>query len=324
MKNVFRGLSAKLALALLAVGTLSSCYEKEELDQPAGSGDKAPQYFIQGNVTAAKDGKGLQANVTLNGASVNVSTDGYFTEKAGEGTFKIVATMDNYFDASRTVTFYEAPKNSVTIATVDIAMYDASQAVETPTINVPASTEEAKKAADVAQPIIAEALKALGVNTQTTPVKVEVADDGTAKVQAVVVVDKAAVGEAKTVDVPSFAGFASTITPEDDNIFTRGVTQGQIWIASAEAALGLTYGLRNTIQKVTLPGKAGQAISGYDLVINLLSRTLEFNGATGSVMYQEKITVTPKYESHDSHDSHDSHNGHGTNPGAGGGASQGE
>ena len=65
MKNVFSGLGAKLALALLVVGTMTSCYEKEELNVEKTDDPIDPVYYIQGNVCDVETGKPLEAKVTL-------------------------------------------------------------------------------------------------------------------------------------------------------------------------------------------------------------------------------------------------------------------
>ena len=125
MKNVFCGFNAKLALALLAVGTLSSCYEKEELDKTPQKDPDPAKYFIQGNVTNAEDGTALPgAAVTVDGAAQSLNADGYFItadlKKAGE--YKVTSKLADFNDAVKTVTLPETAAGGVCIASADFAM----------------------------------------------------------------------------------------------------------------------------------------------------------------------------------------------------------
>ena len=318
MKSVFFGYSAKVALALLAVGTMTSCYEKEEVDKTPVVTPPAAKYYIQGNVSAAKTGAALRANVAVNGAAQSVNADGYYItgDLTKPGEYKVTAAMEDYLDAVKTVTLPETPDGGVCIASADFALNGADAAAQKPTMNVPATKEQAEQAMDEAKDDIVAAFTTLGVDAND--VEIEIVSGG-AKVSVPVAVESA-VGEAVTVTVPYFEGFASTVTPEQDNLFTKAVTDGQIWLASAEAALNMTYGMKNIGMGVTFEGVAGKSINGFKAVIMYAIKTLEFSGYPGQVIYQESIRVEPSYESHDSHDSHDSHNGHGSNPAAGGGS----
>ena len=139
----------------------------------------------------------------------------------------------------------------------------------------------------------------------------------------------AEVGGDVEIQLPIFTGFASTITPEDDNLFTKAVTDGQIWLASAEKVLNMKYGMKPAgTKKYILKGVLGQSISSYVVRIFYQVRTLSFSRVEGTVMWQDVVMAEPIYESHDSHDSHDTHDahdGHGnSNPAAGGGGTAGE
>lgn len=91
MKSKFFGLNAKLALAVLAVGTMfTSCYDSENGDvtKPYVAPDAV--YSFQGVVTNNITGEGVEgANVSISGDVISGSavTD-------ATGTYQIVATVD--------------------------------------------------------------------------------------------------------------------------------------------------------------------------------------------------------------------------------------
>ena len=99
MKNVFCGFNAKLALALLAVGALSSCYEKEELDKTPQKDPDPAKYFIQGNVTNAEDGTPLpSAKVTVGSDAQTLNADGYFitADLKNPGEYKVTSKLATF------------------------------------------------------------------------------------------------------------------------------------------------------------------------------------------------------------------------------------
>ncbi len=320
MKSKFFGFSAKLAFAVLAVGTMfTSCYEKEEIDVTPGDKPEAAKYVIVGNVTDLNTGEALAATVTIDGTAVTVNGDGYF-EKDGltAGAHVVTAAMNNYFDAVKTVYLPETAAGGICVVNADFALADAgSKAVDPDQAVVPATEAQSKEMMQKNIKTIADAFKAAGVDITVDDLVFD--EDGRATL-TVPATTTAAVGEDVTVELPYFTGFASSITPEDDDIFTKAVTEGQIWLASASKALGREYGFVAGTKKVTFKGVAGQSIAGYTLKIVFKNEVYVFNGADGTVMYLESWKAEPVYESHDSHDSHDSHNAHGANPGAGGGS----
>lgn len=329
MKSKFFGINAKMALAALAVcGLFTSCYEKEEIDAPVASN---PVYVITGNLISASTGEPVKgAKITITGAMSGVSvSNGSFSvtktlsdaeakeDKVGNEAYTIAVVADGYLNTERVVYLKKAAKGQISMATADIYLFDASTQVVVPEKDEEASIEQAESVKNAIKENVTDALKDFA-GISSNDITAEVDADGNLKITVPATVNGAVLGENKEVEVPTFAGFASTITPDQDDIFTRALTDGQIWIASAEKLLGRAYGLKSVATKVTLKGAAGKSIAGYTLVITMNNKALQFNGANGIVTYQENVVITPKYDSHDSHDSHD---GHGSNPGAGGGAS---
>ena len=329
MKSKFFGINAKMALAALAVcGLFTSCYEKEEIDAPKVAN---PVYVITGNVISASTGTPVaNATVTISGDMSGVTfSNGAFSvtktltkeeaadDQIGNKSYTIKVAADGYLDTERVVYLEKAAKGQVSMANADIYLFDASTQVVTPEKDEEASADQAETVKKEINKNVTEALKDFA-GVDVAGVTTDVDADGNLIVTVPATVSGATLGESKDVEVPTFVGFASTITPADDNIFTKALTDGQVWIASAEKVLGKAYGLKSATTKITLPGAVGKSIAGYTLVITMSNRVLQFNGAEGIVTYQENAVATPKYDSHDSHDSHDAHGG---NPGAGGGSS---
>lgn len=321
MKNVFRGLSAKLALALLAVGTMTSCYEKEELDKTPAPTPEPAKYYIQGNVLDVENGQPLNAKVMVDGAAVTVTNGYYRTEVTADKEITIVADMDKYFTATKTAFLPKTDAGSVSIATVDFALVGVNSQVTAPEYNTPANADQAAEVAEASKEtltgIFAEAGFALADDA------IEVDENGDVVVTAAKIVETEVAGDL-TFDVPLMSGFSSTVSPAD----TKALTVGQIWLSSAEKALGMLYGMEKAFKKHTFSGVKGAAINSLTIKAYYKARALAFDGKDGVVLFQDKVRATVTYEDHDNHDGHDYHDVHDshdfTNPGAGGGASAGE
>ena len=233
MKNVFRGLSAKLALALLAVGTMTSCYEKEELDKTPAPTPEPAKYYIQGNVLDVENGKALNAKVTVAGNAVTVVNGYYKTEVAADTEIQVVADLDGYFTSTKTVYLPKTDAGSVSIATVDFALVGVASQVVAPddpdAVNTPATAEESKEVLKAASSSIKAIFAEAGITLADGDF--EIVDDGiiVSTTQDV----EAEVGGDVEIQLPIMTGFASTIVPEDDNLFTKALTDGQIWVACA-------------------------------------------------------------------------------------------
>lgn len=320
MKSKLFGFGAKMALAAVAVcGMLTSCYEKEEIDNGGSTQLPDPAYVLYGNVTNAQTGEAVaNATVSINGTAVTANENGYFEKKdlAGGQAYTIVVDMDGYLKATRTVYMQTVKAGETCIVVADIALYDASSQAVDVEVNAPATPDQAKKILEeVSKDEMTKLLSAVeGIDAESLTFTVE--EDGSTTVKAIATVSEQPVGQSVKVSVPSFTGFASTITPE--STLTKALTDAQIWIASAEKALNKSYGLKTISVEKELPGLVGQSIVGYSLTIKMENRVLQFNGYEGYVTYQLTAVVAAKYQSHDSHDSHD---GHGSNPAAGGGDS---
>lgn len=324
MKSISFGFNAKMALAALAVcGLFASCYEKAEVDVTPTPTPEPAEYVIAGNITDAKTGELINgAAVTVDGASVTLENGFYKKEDLNDGPHIVTVTADGYKDATRTIYLAKVADGGTSFGNGDFALYGVGEedviAPDDP-VNplAPATEDQANAMLESQRTTIEEALAGIaGVGDFVLAL-----DENNNTVATVPVTVAGAVGEPMQITIPSFSGFASNILPESDNLFTKALTDGQIWLASAESLLNKNYGLTYKNVKYTIKGVAGQSIIGYTLKLIFLNKVLTFDGAEGVVMYQDSYTVEPVMESHDSHDTHDSHNIHGSNPGAGGGSS---
>ena len=96
MKSKFFGLNAKLALAVLAVGTMfTSCYDSENGDvvKPYEPADAV--YYVAGTVTDVETGAALNAEVTVNGVAATI-TDGNYSAKGQVGENTVSVKMAGY------------------------------------------------------------------------------------------------------------------------------------------------------------------------------------------------------------------------------------
>lgn len=325
MKSFFSGINAKLALAVLAVGTMfTSCYDSENGDVTVNRPTPA-EYLIVGNVTDGRTGEAITtAQYTINdGKATNVDANGSFTVQGlSAGSYVVKVTASGYKDAVRTIYLAETNNGGQCVGNADFVLYgidDEDLIVpddpEKPT-GVPATEEQAKAVVTENEEAIKADFAAMGISE----VNITTDEDGktTLKAEATNVEGVAEGEDARGVVAPYYMGFASTI-PLD---MTKAITFDQLWNASAESALGMSYGLKNVTRTVTLKGEAGKVISGYTVTINFDSRVLSFDGVEGTVLYQGSEDGTWKIEPlFDSHDSHDGHNTHGDGNGFGGGSS---
>lgn len=317
MKSVFFGYSAKMALALLAAGAMTSCYEKEEVEKTPEKELPPAEYYIQGNVTSSETGEALPgASVAVNGAIQSLNGDGYFITDnlKNAGTYKVTASLADYYDAVKTVKLPPTEDGGVCIASADFAMapvYVEPEPDPEPERPGLPDGEQMKDAVESATNTIAEAL---GMDAGELADYIEVDVENSKAVLTMPTEVETAVGESKTVTLPYFVGFSSTID-RDYMAPTKAAaaTDGEAWLAQAQMALNIPYGMKNIGYTTTFPGLEGQSINGYKLTIMYQIQNFIFYGITGQVMYQAAWQAEPTYESHDNH------NGHGSNPSAGGG-----
>lgn len=96
MKSKFFGLNAKLALAVLAVGTMfTSCYDSENGDVVKPYEPTDAVYYVAGTVTDVETGAALNAEVTVNGVAATI-TDGNYSAKGQVGENTVSVKMAGY------------------------------------------------------------------------------------------------------------------------------------------------------------------------------------------------------------------------------------
>lgn len=157
MKSKFFGLNAKLALAVLAVGTMfTSCYDSENGDvtQPYQAPDAV--YTFTGTVTSQLTGKGVaNATVTFSGAvTETVKTDATGTYQytttdvaAGQTAVNIVVSGKDFDNTNATVAGFKQIEKGQSIifftnVMVDLNIFEEEGLEFEPSVGVNSSSEE--------------------------------------------------------------------------------------------------------------------------------------------------------------------------------------
>lgn len=127
MKSKFFGFSAKLALAILAVGaTFASCYDSENGDVTKPYKAPGAVYSFVGTITNNITGTAVSgATVTLTGAATGTAT------ADANGVYQIVlkaAEGAGFAGGAVTVTVAAATNYATASATIDVTKLDAGQA----------------------------------------------------------------------------------------------------------------------------------------------------------------------------------------------------
>ena len=152
MKSKFFGLNAKLALAVLAVGTMfTSCYDSENGDVNKPYVEPDPVYYIAGTVTDLESGLPLAATVAVAGEEGNATaTDaaGSYRLETTDGTKTVTVTVtgaeaENYLPVERTVTIPAVEKGETYTAVVNVAL--SKNAYTDTDVDVKVTIVESKK-----------------------------------------------------------------------------------------------------------------------------------------------------------------------------------
>lgn len=131
MKSKIFGLGAKLALCCVAVlGTMTSCYEKEDLEVVTPDEVAAAEYYIGGVVTDATTGSAVSgATVTITGtgsvsnSSITTSNDGSFNTKVSTyGQYAVTVSCSNYYGYATSVAISKIADGEVAYYPVNIAL----------------------------------------------------------------------------------------------------------------------------------------------------------------------------------------------------------
>lgn len=322
MKSLFSGLSAKLALAVLAVGTMfTSCYDSENGDVTIPRPEPA-KYYIDGHLTT-DGGQELPADVsvTISGYTNSISvTNGSFSVEVGAaGTYTVSVVADGYKDATRTIVLHESTVGGVVVGNADFILYGVGENdLLTPDNPANPVVDATKEQAEEVLALVSDDIKAFATNLGLENVTITVDENGNTLMSGVGNPTDAPVNAPYTVQIPKFNGFASTIDQNADNLWTKAITQGQIWNASAARDLNMPYGLTQTSINYTFKAIPGQSLGTYTVNIFFENKALSYNGVEGITMYQSSYEVIYSYISHDGHDAH---NNHGDSNGSGGGAS---
>lgn len=298
---------------------MTSCYDSENVDIVAPDTPVPAKYYIAGNILDAKTGEALEgATVTMNGTPVEYTGSAFNLEVEGGASYEFVVDLDGYYTATRTIFMPEIAEGGVSVGNAEFALVGVlSENILDPEDNKLADKADAQKALNAHRDAILATLNGVaGINAADA----ELIVDEYGNIRMVVPGDATAeVGEDCPVTLPYYEGFASTVSQSDDNIFTRAITEGSIWNASAEAVLHRNYGLTVVNRTEILQGVPGAAINGFTFVVYFTNRTLTFGGYDGVVTYQGEWYVVPTYDGHDNHDLHNIL--HGNHNGAGGGNS---
>ena len=314
MKSIFSSLNAKLALAVLAVGTMfASCYDSENGDVTV-TPTPEPKYVISGNITDGATGKAITtAVVTINDEPVDATKGYIYKEYNAAGEYTVSVAAEGYKDVTRTIYLGETVDGGVSVGNADFTLYGVGEEdLLNPDYDQPVDATKAQ--AEEILALVKADIEAGAAGLDNVTITTD--ENGNTTLTGEAVTEGAPVNAPYTVSIPKYNGFASTIAQDDNNVWTKAITEGQIWNASAARDLGLSYGMVATAIKYTFDAVAGKSVGAYKVTINFENKVLSYNGAEGIVMYQSDYHVDPVWDSHDSHDSHD---GHGNSNGAGGG-----
>ena len=126
MKSIFSGVSAKLALAVLAVGTMfTSCYDSENGDVTVPPMPEKPQYIVTGYVTDYETGMPIEGATVTVGSKTATTTGGAYTleltEVTSETPLAVSIAATDYLTVSRSL-IVTPITSGVALYTVDAAL----------------------------------------------------------------------------------------------------------------------------------------------------------------------------------------------------------
>ena len=127
MKSKFFGLNAKLALAVLAVGTMfTGCYDSENGDVVKPYEPLPAAYYVMGTITDATTGAALaDATVTVNGTSVELNSSASYSVEGQSGTNTVTVQLNGYNEdavVTRTVDIPSLSDGQSYTAVVNVAL----------------------------------------------------------------------------------------------------------------------------------------------------------------------------------------------------------
>ena len=237
MKSIFSSLNAKLALAVLAVGTMfASCYDSENGDVTV-TPTPEPKYVISGNITDGATGKAITtAVVTINNETVDASKGYIYKEYNAAGEYTVSVAAEGYKDVTRVIYLGETVDGGVSVGNADFTLYGVGEEdLLNPDYDQPvdATKAQAEEILALVKADIEGGAAGLDNVTITTD------EDGNTTLTGEALTEGAPVNAPYTVSIPKYNGFASTIAQDDNNVWTKAITEGQIWNASAARDLGL-------------------------------------------------------------------------------------
>ncbi len=123
MKSKIFGLNAKLALAMLAVGTMfTGCYDSEDGDVNKPYVAPDPVYYVAGTVSDVETGEALDATVSVDGTTVTAVGGNYSIKTTAGDNKTVTVTMEGYQDVTRTINIPTVGNGETYTAVVDVAM----------------------------------------------------------------------------------------------------------------------------------------------------------------------------------------------------------
>ena len=127
MKSKFFGLNAKLALAVLAVGTMfTSCYDSENGDVTKPYTPEPAKYIVSGYVTDYETGNPLSgATVTIGTQTATTDKGAYTLELTATGSLGVTIAAEGYSSVERSLQV-EPINTGVAMYTVDAALWNAA------------------------------------------------------------------------------------------------------------------------------------------------------------------------------------------------------
>lgn len=351
-KSKALNLSAKLvALAFIMVcsNLLVSCYEKSELDldttQPAAI------YYIAGVVTDYNYG-GVLKGVTVKVGDQTATTGNYgeFSIRLGDITpaaegYAVTYSLDGYDTATNVVYITAVAEGLSSITTANVALRVSGTATENPAAPpvegadtsvdkaeieaVSAEIEELIALTEEAKEEMANEIAALlGASTvgEITVGEIEttIEEDGSVLASTPVSFENPVIVPTMTYPYTITSGFEvvgdieSVAKPVTRAVITDGTAIAN-FKKSVASELNMSEGFKAVAETVTLSVPTGYGVMGYKIIKKFVTKrhTYLINGEylSGMATTEESTKIEPQYDSHNSHDAH------GSNPNAGGGAS---
>lgn len=339
MKSNFLGLSAKLALAVLAVGSMfTSCYEEKGIDVTPVDPLPAAEYSIVGSIYSATTNEAISvasSEITATSGTIAQPTPSSFkiTGLTADAVVTITVNKAGFFTATRTVSVAKVADGTTCVVNANVALTGVNDVAVVPPTEGEGSEGSPVAGDETLNNKVKDQLAGFGLPLDSRMPAPTFDKDGNAIAYAL---------EDQTLDADPVAKYVDvTYNRVVDSFVIQDVTVGAVTRAISDVdATTLAYLARCVSAQTKLPyagskfktekttvklwKKANLAVKALSIktILNLKSLTFIFDGKTYVVnfMTAKQSSIGFVYDNHDSHDYHDIH-GESSNAGGGIGGS---